>query len=183
MPPMSAENFQQPGAVPPATTAAADNRGFAERFPFSANAEIIDPASGTRSAARVSDISVTGCYLDVINVLPAGTQFTLLIKHSGRVFQTQGRVVYSTDGMGMGVIFVAPPTEAVAVLKQWIAELKGEPEDKAPAAAATPSVRQSLESARGDSKVLGRLIDTMMRKHLLSYEEGEALLSDLFREK
>ena len=43
-------------------------RRTSERFPFSAVTEIVDIASSTRITARVSDISLTGCYLDVINV-------------------------------------------------------------------------------------------------------------------
>jgi PilZ domain len=181
LPPMSAQNFQRPSSVPAAATDVADQRGVAERFPFSATAEIIDPASATRISARVSDISLTGCYLDVLNVLPPETQLSMLIRHSGRAFQAQGRVVYSTDGMGMGVVFVAPSTDAITVLKQWIAEIKGEPAPEAAAPIPTPPVHQPPENARGEIKVLGRLINTMMRKNLLSSEEGAALLAELLR--
>jgi hypothetical protein len=42
-------------------------RRRAQRFPFIASAEVFEEKAGTRLAARISDISATGCYVDTIN--------------------------------------------------------------------------------------------------------------------
>jgi hypothetical protein len=48
-------------------------RRRAPRFPFIASAEVLSESAGTRLAARISDISATGCYVDTINPLVGGT--------------------------------------------------------------------------------------------------------------
>ena len=53
----------------PQPVAVAERR-MARRYILSASAEVSDVTSGARLAARVGDISITGCYLDSINPLP-----------------------------------------------------------------------------------------------------------------
>jgi hypothetical protein len=43
------------------------------RYPVSAAAEIVEARSRTRLSARAADISLSGCYLDAINLFPVGS--------------------------------------------------------------------------------------------------------------
>ena len=62
-------------------------------------------ASGKRSA-RISDISLGGCYVDTIAQIPVGEVLTLhLVGTSGLPMEFKGRVAYVLEGMGFGVEF------------------------------------------------------------------------------
>lgn len=63
-------------------------------------------ASGKR-AARISDISMGGCYLESIIQVQKGERFNLEIKlTSGECMQFTGEVAYAFEGMGFGVKFI-----------------------------------------------------------------------------
>ncbi len=96
-------------------------RRAAPRYPLILAAEIKVEASGTTAAARTSDISCTGCYLDTLNPLPVGTLVILRLTHGGEQFATHARVVYEIPGMGMGVAFVDVAAPQQAILERWLA--------------------------------------------------------------
>ncbi|MBZ5700841.1 MAG: PilZ domain-containing protein [Acidobacteriia bacterium] len=96
-------------------------RRAAPRYSLILAAEIHVEASNTKAAARSSDISSTGCYLDTLNPLPTGTSLILRLTQSGEHFITHARVVYAIPGMGMGVAFVHVPAPQQAVLERWLA--------------------------------------------------------------
>jgi hypothetical protein len=150
-----------------------------ERFPFSAVTEIVDTVSRTRITARVSDISLTGCYLDVINVFSPGTRIEINIRHANLHFEATGTVVYSLPGMGMGISFNAIEPSMTSILKRWIAQLRG---DIAPVEAA-PEVQRVIQNyPRVERHILGRLIGLMMQKNMLTAYEGTELLKELLLE-
>jgi hypothetical protein len=152
------------------------DRRSSERFPFSAVTEIVDLASATRITARVSDISLTGCYLDVINVFGPGTKIQINIRHGSLHFEASGAVVYSLSGMGMGITFNPIPQEMATVLKRWIAQVKGD----TAAIEAAPEVNGVIQSyPKVERHILGRLIGLMMQKNMLTANEGAELLKEL----
>src|SRR5712664_2697298 len=93
------------------------------RYPFEASAEQIDVNTGTQLSARVSELSLRGCYLDTLNPFPEGTQIRLVIFHGGVTFTVHATVVYPQSNMGMGVVFSAVESEQMEVLTKWLSEL------------------------------------------------------------
>jgi PilZ domain len=92
------------------------------RVPLIAVAEVTEVASGTRLAARTSDLSRTGCYIDTLNPTPAKTVVLIHLKHAGEELQLPGRIVYASPGLGMGVRFDENLSPAqLAVLDRWVA--------------------------------------------------------------
>jgi hypothetical protein len=81
-------------------------RGCAPRHPFIAHAELSDEERTTYLQARVSDLSLSGCYLDMIHPLPAGTQIVLYVTDNSGFFQARGKIVYSLPNLGVGVAFL-----------------------------------------------------------------------------
>jgi hypothetical protein len=152
------------------------DRRASERFPFSAVTEVVDISTATRITARVSDISLTGCYLDVINVFGPGTKIQINIRHGSLHFEANGAVVYSLPGMGMGITFNPVSQEMAAVLKRWIAEVKG---DTAPLQASPEIINVIQNYPKVERHILGRLIGLMMQKNLLTAYEGTDLLKEL----
>lgn len=81
-------------------------RRCAPRYPFVAHAELSDEERTTYLKVRVSDLSLSGCYLDMIHPLPAGTQIVLYVTDDSGSFQARGKVVYSLPNLGSGVAFL-----------------------------------------------------------------------------
>lgn len=90
------------------------------RFPFIASAEVLSESAGARLAARISDLSATGCYVDTINPLVGGTAVRLKILTETQVFEAPATVVYSHSHLGMGLIFGEVLGNSRNVLQNWL---------------------------------------------------------------
>jgi hypothetical protein len=95
------------------------------RFTFIATAEIIEPASDTHISGRVSEVSMHGCYVDILNTLPKDTVIRVRITTDRGSFESPGKIIYVQENVGMGVGFVDPPPDQQAVLATWLGELGG----------------------------------------------------------
>src|SRR5260370_3264558 len=101
-------------------------RRRAPRFPIMAEAKITEIASETTLSARTSDLSVGGCFLDMLNPSPEGTEIEVRISHAETTFAARGRVVFVFPNMGMGVMFRSVPASQQAILEKWLANLGGD---------------------------------------------------------
>ncbi len=99
------------------------NRRSVRRCPLVASAEITDLHSGTRLSARISELSVGGCYVDALTPFPEGTMVRLRIVRDQGAFESTGKVVYTHANFGMGVAFADLATEQRSILEGWIAEI------------------------------------------------------------
>src|SRR4051812_8277180 len=74
----------------------------------------------SRMATRITDLSITGAFIDsMINYAP-GTQLTLKFRVKDQLIETEGVVRYSLRQMGMGVQFVNMQPEHLALLEHLI---------------------------------------------------------------
>lgn len=92
------------------------------RFPFVANAEVTDTASNTQIKARVSELSINGCYVDMINPLPVGTGVFIKIFTQTDFFETSASIVYSHPHLGIGLAFRNVSPHFVPTLQKWLRE-------------------------------------------------------------
>lgn len=98
-------------------------RRRAQRFPLIASAEVLADKDGTRLAARISDISAIGCYVDTINPLVDGTAVRLKILTESNIFEAPATVVYSVAHLGMGLKFGEVLPNSQDVLRSWLLPL------------------------------------------------------------
>jgi hypothetical protein len=98
-------------------------RRRAPRYPFIADAEVIETASDTKLSAKTSDLSIGGCFLDMLNPSPEGTEIQVRISHASTTFTARGRVVFVFPNMGMGVVFTRVEDNQLAALQKWLSEL------------------------------------------------------------
>jgi hypothetical protein len=98
------------------------------RFAFIANAELFEPATQMRIATRVSELSMQGCYLDMLNPFPEETIALVKISVGNQAFETKVRVVYAHSNLGVGLVFVDLDAKNMEVLKSWIEEAKKDPQ-------------------------------------------------------
>jgi PilZ domain len=98
-------------------------RRRAPRYQFVADAEVTETASETRLKGRTSDLSISGCFLDMLNPSPEGTAIRISISQGDTKFTALGRVVFILPNLGMGVSFTSVEPSQLAVLQKWLAEL------------------------------------------------------------
>jgi hypothetical protein len=92
------------------------------RYSFIASAELIEEASDVRIATRVSELSLHGCYLDMMNPFPVATLVLVKISAGDAFFQTKAKIVYSQPNMGAGVSFLETEPQYQPVLERWLDE-------------------------------------------------------------
>ena len=90
------------------------------RYVFFASAELLEEKSEVRVASRVSELSLHGCYLDMMNPFPKDTLVLLRIWADEKVFHTKGRIIYSQPNMGAGVVFLDVQPMYLPILQHWL---------------------------------------------------------------
>jgi PilZ domain-containing protein len=93
--------------------AKANERRTFPRYALSAEAEVIEAQSRTRMNARVGDLSRMGCYAEMMSPFRLGSTLKMRITRT-KPFLAQGRIAYSSGGMGMGVRFTELAPEQVS---------------------------------------------------------------------
>jgi hypothetical protein len=97
-----------------------EERRRTPRYPFIATAEVIKQGSRAGIPARVSELSLNGCYLDMPNPLPQDAVINIKIYADSKFFEAAGTVVYSKPNLGIGVSFRGIRPQFLTVLKQWL---------------------------------------------------------------
>ena len=98
-------------------------RRKAQRYTFVATTDIAGYGSAGTLSGRVTEISREGCYVDILNALPAGTLLNVRIICDKGTFVTKGKIIYVDERIGMGVAFLDPPTDQLEILDSWLVEL------------------------------------------------------------
>ena len=74
-----------------------------------------------RGETRISDLSVTGAYVETITPLPVGAVFKLIFTlPDGAVLETESTVIHSHPQSGMGVKFTSLTVEQANYIRQFI---------------------------------------------------------------
>jgi hypothetical protein len=108
-----------PGFQPEAAITYQEKRR-SPRYSFIASAELIEEKADVRIASRVSELSLNGCYLDMMNPFPKGTLVLVKIAAGDEFFQAKSKVVYAQHNMGAGVGFLEVQPDSQAVLERWL---------------------------------------------------------------
>src|SRR6266852_1882459 len=90
------------------------------RYSFIASAELIEEMADVRIASRVSELSLHGCYLDMMNPFPTGTMVLVKIAAGDAFFEAKSKIIYSQPNMGAGVKFLQVEADSQAVLERWL---------------------------------------------------------------
>jgi hypothetical protein len=98
-----------------------------QRFSFLADAEIV-LRDGTLIPTQLDEVSLRGCYLDTLEPIPVGTRFLLKIGEGRKLFEVQGKVIYTHSGSGIGifgqgVVFTDLSAQQRSAINLWLREL------------------------------------------------------------
>jgi hypothetical protein len=99
-----------------------DERRRTPRFPFIATVEVLETGAAVGLAARVTELSLYGCYVEIPHPLSKGAHAVLKVYSEGKYFESLGTVLYSQPNLGMGVGFLNVNPHYLTVLKSWLIE-------------------------------------------------------------
>lgn len=100
------------------------DRRYTIRYPFAADAELIDMESGKQVCGVTSDISLGGCFVCTSKPLPVNTRARLRLSRKGQVLDTLVvvRIVKPRIGLGIEFFDLEPPNDRM--LTAWIDSLR-----------------------------------------------------------
>jgi hypothetical protein len=99
-------------------------RRQAPRYPFSALAEIVDEEENARTSSRVSELSLHGCYVEMNNPFPEGTNVMIEISTETESLETHATVAHIEPKRGMGLTFSEMPKSLANILNRWVVQAK-----------------------------------------------------------
>jgi|SRR5215467_3103608 len=95
-----------------------ETRGL--RFSFDADAEVAPENSpAQRVRARVTEISLRGCFIETSASFEEQRRVLLKIFHSGEYFEAEAAVLYNRPA-GIGLVFCEVKPHCRAVLQRWV---------------------------------------------------------------
>src|ERR1700726_3231135 len=146
------------------------------RYPFTASVDAFEPKSNAKISGRTSDISLGGCYVDTISPFPVGTIIKIRLMKESVTFEADAKVVLSKVGMGMGVAFISAAPQQIRIFQKWLNEING---NSSPELDVPEQIEKNATQANSNNKqdyVLMELLIALMRKGVLSDDEGKAML-------
>lgn len=100
------------------------DRRYAIRYPFAADAQLIDLESGNRSDGVTSDISLGGCFVCTSKPLGVGTRARMTMSRKGQRVEALAIVRIVKPRIGMGVEFIDVETRDTETLARWIEQIR-----------------------------------------------------------
>lgn len=100
------------------------DRRYAIRYPFAADADLIDMESGTHSSGVTSDISLGGCFICTSKPLQLRSRVRMTLSHKGKVLEGLAMVRIVKPRIGMGIEFVDLGPANLETLTSWIDKLR-----------------------------------------------------------
>jgi hypothetical protein len=158
----------------------AERRG-GDRHMFTASADVVELSSGARFSTRTTDLGPGGCFVDTTNPFPVGSNLHVRLHKGKTTFETAGVVVYSQNGLGMGIAFHELAHDRRTALENWLADLTGGERHHHEASHETaPAPTKPFLQPRGGSQntSLVRLVQLMIGKGILTEAEGSSVLID-----
>jgi c-di-GMP-binding flagellar brake protein YcgR len=100
------------------------DRRYAIRYPFAADAVLIDLESGAQASGVTSDISLGGCFICTSKPLPLKARTRVRLSRKGDVVEALGVVRIVKNRVGMGVEFIDVDPSYMKMLSRWIEQLR-----------------------------------------------------------
>jgi hypothetical protein len=89
---------------------------------------VFESASGQREA-RVSEVSMGGCFIDTIVDIPVGENVSFQILGKDPPLRFTGVVIYNFPGIGFGLSFTDLPRSSEEYLRSILGETDSSPAD------------------------------------------------------
>ena len=100
------------------------DRRYAIRYPFAADAEVLDLESGVRSDGVTSDLSLGGCFVCTSKPLPVKSRARVTLKRKNESVEALATVRIVKPKIGMGLEFIDVEPASVSILTRWLEQLR-----------------------------------------------------------
>ena len=100
------------------------DRRYAIRYPFAADTELLELASGSRVEGVTSDLSLGGCFVCTSRPFLVNGRTRITLKRKDQQVEAFGVVRIVKPRIGMGVEFVDIDPASEVVLTLWIEQLR-----------------------------------------------------------
>lgn len=100
------------------------DRRYTIRYPFAADAELIDMETGKQVNGVTSDLSLGGCFVCTSKPMPVNARCKLRLTRKGQALETLVvvRIVKPRIGLGIEFFDLEPPNDQI--LSEWIGALQ-----------------------------------------------------------
>ena len=158
---------------------AGDKRGQ-PRYKCEGSAEFRTEGIDVRMWATVSDISRSGCYVEMQSTSPMDTRVDMVIEIKGIRVHVKGTVRTSYPLMGMGVVFTEIAEPDQARLDELLLRLAGgtPPAELNPKSVAGASSAPDLLMITDPAAALNAIVRFFQTNHALSREDFTQLLGE-----
>jgi len=102
------------------------DRRYAIRYPFAADAEVLDLESGVRSDGITSDLSLGGCFVCTSKPLAVKSRTRVTLTRKGESVEALAMVRIVKPRIGMGLEFIDIESTSNSVLTRWLEQLRRE---------------------------------------------------------
>lgn len=96
------------------------DRRRSPRYPFAGSIEMREGTSEDKRTARVKELSMNGCYVDMESPYPVGTLLAIKLFTENEFFEAQASVIYCRPELGMGLMFRETKPYYLMVLRKWL---------------------------------------------------------------
>ncbi len=100
------------------------DRRYTIRYPFAADAELIDLETGKQISGVTSDISLGGCFVCTSKLLPVNARARMKLTRKGQILEAAVVVRIVKPRVGMGIEFFDLESPNNDVLAAWIDSLR-----------------------------------------------------------
>jgi hypothetical protein len=100
------------------------DRRYAIRYPFAADAEVLDLESGARAEGVTSDISLGGCFVCTSKPLAVKSRARVTLVRKDETVQALAMVRIVKPRIGMGLEFIDVEPSTTSTLTRWLDQLR-----------------------------------------------------------
>ncbi len=99
------------------------DRRYCIRYPFAADAELLDLESGAKTDGVTSDISMGGVFICTSRPLPSNSRLRITLIRKDQRVEALGVVRIVKLRIGMGIEFIDVESPHHEVLRRWVDQL------------------------------------------------------------
>ncbi len=121
---MRSETYMESDSGKRAKESGVRDRRYSIRYPFAADAEMLDLESRTRVSGVTSDLSLGGCFVCARRTLEAGARVRATLTHEGQKVKMLAVVRVVKPQVGVGLEFLDIDPDSNATLLAWIENLR-----------------------------------------------------------
>lgn len=111
-------------SVSPWRSIAVRDRRYSIRYPFAADAELVDVESSATTSGVTADLSIGGLFMCASKSFPAGTRVRLMLTRKEQVVEALAVVRILKPRIGMGIEFLDVAAPFDQTLFRWIEQLR-----------------------------------------------------------